>query len=93
MVQITIMKNAKTINVLDFGLLMNIWNGRTAMNNQIQLVARSCEACVFSTETDMPSGLTENYLYCELRCCLTKLGRHCCDFMPKRKYNGRVHFY
>ena len=93
MVQVTIMKNAETINVLDFGLLMNIWNGQTVMSNRIRLVARLCEACIFSTETDMPSRLTENYLYCELRCCLTKLGRYCCDFMPKRKYNGRVHFY
>lgn len=59
----------------------------------IQLVARRCEACVFATETDKPSGLTENYLYCELKCCLTRLRRHCSDFIPRRKYKCRVRFY
>lgn len=92
MVKITIMKNAETINVLDFGLLMNIWNGRTVMSNQIQLVARLCKACVYATETDKPE-LKHAYLYCRLKCCWTMYGQHCSDFIPKRKYKGHVSFY
>ena len=59
----------------------------------MMIYGRLCEACVFGTETDIPHGLTDNYLYCELHCCLTRLGQVCNSFIPKRKYNCKVYFY
>lgn len=62
--------------------------------NQTLLYGKSCEACIFATETDMPSGLIENYLWCESKFRLTKpkFGCVCKRFIPKRKYKGKVHF-
>lgn len=61
--------------------------------SQIMLYVQVCEACVFGTETDIPHGLIDNYLYCELNCWLTILNQRCPSFIPKRKYNGKVAFY
>lgn len=59
--------------------------------NQILIHSAVCEACVFASETDIPSGLTENYMYCEASCILTMAGKCCSSFIPKRKYKGKVH--
>lgn len=61
--------------------------------SQIMLRGQLCEACVFGTETDIPHGLIDNYLYCEFNCWLTRLNQRCPSFIPKRKYNGKVAFY
>ena len=62
--------------------------------NQILIHGAVCEACVFATATDIPSGLTENYIYCEVNCIfmLKRAGKCCSAFTPKRKYKGKVHF-
>lgn len=48
-----------------------------------------CKSCVFSTETDVPSSLVRNYLWCEHHCKLTKENRWCESYIPKRNLRNK----
>lgn len=48
-----------------------------------------CKNCTFATETDMPCGLGDNYLWCEYSCRMTTDFRWCRNFMAKRKFRRK----
>lgn len=48
-----------------------------------------CKNCIFATETDMPCGLGDNYLWCEYGCGTTVEHRWCRNFIPKRKFKRK----
>ena len=49
----------------------------------------TCKNCTFVTETDMPCGLGDNYLWCECSYRITNENRWCRNFMAKRKFKRK----